>query len=166
VLRIHATTLAVAALAAAGASGCVSGRVLSGYPGYPFASFSVPGLPDSTFFRMQYVLEDESYPIDYTDREAGLVNTRPGPDTGKPVFLSVVIAADPADDSRSQVWIAGFQQTGTGVKRVNPLDEPLWSVVMDVSARVSERFGGTEPLGPDERAAMEGEPPPPAAGPP
>lgn len=136
---------------------CVSGRVLTGYPGYPFASFSLPTSPDSSFFDLQRTLESEGYPIDYTERSAGLINTRPGPDPERPVLLSVVIGADPARDGWSEVWVAGFERTQTGDERINPLDEELWPVVMAISARLSERLDGTEPLGPDERAALEEE---------
>jgi hypothetical protein len=153
---LSAVGLASAALLAVSlAAGCISGRVLSGYPGYPFASFSIPGPADSAFFQMQTVLEEEGYPIDYTDREAGLINTQPGPNRAKPVFLSVVVGREPGREGWSDVWIAGFEQTGSGVRRINPLDEVLWPDVMDVSGRISERFGGTAPAGPDERAERE-----------
>jgi hypothetical protein len=142
-------------LAASLAAGCISGRVLSGYPGYPFASFSIPEPVDSAFFHMQTVLEEEGYPIDYTDREAGLINTRPGPNPAKPVLLSVVLGEDPAWEGRTDVWIAGFEETGSGVRRINPLDDVLWPDLMDVSGRISARFGGTAPAGPDERAETE-----------
>lgn len=142
-------------LAASLAAGCISGRVLSGYPGYPFASFSIPEPVDSAFFHMQTVLEEEGYPIDYSDREAGLINTRPGPNPAKPVLLSVVLGEDPAREGRTDVWIAGFEETGSGVRRINPLDDVLWPDLMDVSGRISARFGGTAPAGPDERAETE-----------
>lgn len=152
--------VALAGAAVAGTStvimaGCVSGRVLTGYPGYPFASFEVPPAPDSAFYRLQYVLENEGYPIDYTDRESGLINTRPGPDPDRPLFLTVVIGPASSGSGRTEVWIAGFETTVTGARRVNPLDDALWSDVMAISARVSERMGGTAPVGPDERAALE-----------
>jgi len=142
-------------LAVSLAAGCISGRVLSGYPGYPFASFSIPQPVDSAFFHMQTVLEEEGYPIDYTDREAGLINTRPGPNPAKPVLLSVVVGEDPDREGRTEVWVAGFEETGSGVRRINPLDDALWPDLMQVSGRISDRFGGTAPTGPDERAKTE-----------
>lgn len=136
---------------------CISGRVLSGYPGYPFASFSVPSTPDSAFFELQSALAREGYPIDYTERKSGLINTRPGPDLDKPVLLSLVIGDDPEREGWTEVWVAGYERTQLGDERINPLDEVLWSDVMDVSSRLSDGLAGTAPLGPDERAALEEE---------
>lgn len=144
-----------ALLAVCALSGCISGRVLSGYPGYPFASFSIPEPADSAFFELQAVLAAEGYPIDYTDRESGLIATRPGPDGDSRVFLSVVVGPDPDQVDRSSVWVAGFETTTSGNQRINPLDEALWADVMSVSGRISERLGGSAPLGPDERSAAE-----------
>lgn len=137
------------------AAGCVSGRVLTGYPGYPFASFSVPSPPDSTFLDLQEALEAEGYPIDYTLRDDGLINTRLGPDPAKPILLNIVVGADPDHDGWSGVWVAGYEEIPGGPRRVNPLDEVLWTDLMDLSGRLSERLGGSEPLGPDERAERE-----------
>jgi hypothetical protein len=144
--------------AAAAGTGCISGRVLSGYPGYPFASFSVNAPVDTIFFELQGALADEGYPVDYTQRDAGLINTQPGPDSGKPIYLNIVIGADSDRDGWTAVWVAGYEHTPAGPRRVNPLDETLWAMVMDVSGRLSDRLGGTEPLGPDERAARESTP--------
>jgi hypothetical protein len=137
------------------AGGCISGRILSGYPGYPFASFSVPAAPDSTFFDLQTVLVEEGYPLDYTHRNEGLINTQPGPDPAKPMYLNIVVGDDPNREGWSAVWVAGYEETPGGPKRVNPLDDVLWADVMGVSGRLSERLGGTEPLGPDERSERE-----------
>ena len=154
----RATLLAlILAILAPSLSGCISGRVLRGYPGYPFASFSIPSPPDTAFFRLQQSLEDEGYPIDYTEREAGLINTRPGTDPNPPVLLSLVIGDDPEREGWTEVWLAGYERTRSGDERINPLNDGLWPEVMAVSARMSERLGGTQPLGPDERAALEEE---------
>ncbi len=144
-------SLACCALAA----GCISGRILAGYPGYPFASFSVPAPRDSTFFDLLEALEDEGYRIDYTLREDGLINTQPGPDPAKPLILNIVVGTDPEHKRGSSVWVAGYEQTSGGLRRVNPLDEVLWRDVMGISNRLSEHLGGSQPLGPDERADRE-----------
>jgi hypothetical protein len=148
---------AVLALSAVITAGCISGRVLSGYPGYPFASFQIPVPADSAFYDLQVVLEDEGYPIDYTDHASGLIQTRPGPNPAKPLFLTVVIGTDPVDPHRTEVWVAGFETTPAGARRVNPLDGDVWPYVMGISGLLSERLGGTQPLGPDERAELEDE---------
>lgn len=153
--RSGALAIGCAVLAATSIPGCITGRVLSGYPGYPFASFSIPQPPDSAFFELQTVLEDEGYPIDYTDRESGLINTQTGPHPAKPMFLSVVLGSDPDREGWSAIWVAGFEETSAGVRRINPLDDVLWPDVMAVSTRISERLDGTDPLGPDERSEQK-----------
>ena len=137
------------------AAGCISGRVLSGYPGYPFVSFSIPSPADTAFFALQEALESEGHPIDYTERASGFINTRPGPDPAKPILLSLVIGRDPEREGWTEVWVAGYERTRAGDERINPLDDTLWPDVMAISTRLSERFGGTEALGPDERARRE-----------
>ncbi|MDP2470004.1 MAG: hypothetical protein Q8W46_04050, partial [Candidatus Palauibacterales bacterium] len=124
------------------ASGCISGRALSGYPGYPFMAFSVPQTADSAFFALQTALRDEGYAIDFTDRATGLINTRPGADPANTVFLSAVIGAT-GDGAGSDVWIAGYERTGGTSRRVSPLDEDLWPDVQSASARISRRMGGS-----------------------
>ena len=138
-------------------SGCISGRILRGYPGYPFVSFSIPSPPDSSFFELQRSLESEGYPIDYTESASGLINTRTGPDPEVPILLNLVIGEDPERQGWTAVWVAGYERTREGDERINPLDDDLWSRVMEISRRLSDRQDGTEPLGPDERAALEEE---------
>lgn len=136
-------------------AGCISGRVLSGYPGYPFVSFSIPSPPDSAFFELQRTLEAGGYPIDFTEREQGFIHTRPGPDPSTPMLLSLVIGEDPERGGWTEVWVAAYERTRDGDERVNPLDDERWSDLVAISTRLSERHGGTKPLGPDERAEGE-----------
>jgi hypothetical protein len=125
-------TAALLLIAATG-GGCVSGRVLSGYPGYPFATFAVPGPTDTTFFEIQEILVQEGYPIDYTDRDTGLINTQEGPDPAKPVRISVILGEDDERQGWTSVWIAGYEETPAGPTRINPLDKALWPGVMEVA---------------------------------
>lgn len=130
------------------ATGCISGRALNGYPGYPFVSFAVPQTPDSAFFRLQDALRDEGYPIDFTERASGFIKTRVAPDASRPVFLSVIVADRTEGPDSTDVWIGAYEVTSTGAKRINPLDETPWKGLVDVSGRISQRLGGTEPIGP------------------
>jgi len=139
---------AVGSLLALLATGCISGRVLNGYPGYPFVSFAVPQPPDSAFFGLQGALEDEGYPIDYTERASGFMKTRVGPGSGQPLFLSLVVAGRPSSPDTADVWISGFALRGGDAQRINPNDSALWQEVVGVSERISGRLGGTTPAGP------------------
>lgn len=138
--------------------GCISGPVLHGYPGYPLLAFTVAAPPDSVFFSLKAFLVEAGFPLDYTRREEGLINTRRSLDLEKPVFLSVVFAEEPraaagggeSDPPMSRVWIAGYLETDAGPRRINPDAGPLWDQLRDVSAALSRRLGGTPPTGPDD----------------
>lgn len=162
----------VLAALAASAAGCIGGQVLRGSPGYPFQTFAAPAPPDSVFLALQTLLDDEGFPLDYTRREEGLINTRRSDDPDAPLFLSVIVAADSAvtgaggagatdvgDETRpgSRVWVAGFTETYGGPHRVNPNDEELWARVVEVSEALSRGLRGTPPTGP----SGPGAPPPP-----
>ncbi|MFW6085107.1 MAG: hypothetical protein ACODAA_07835 [Gemmatimonadota bacterium] len=143
----------VAAVAAAGllVAGCISGRVLEGYPGYPFVAFDLPAPADSTFFSLQEELRAEGFELDFTERATGLVNTRPADRPAGRLFLSAVVDST-AEGSR--VWIAAYRPVRDGARRVDPLDEDAWADLRGVAARVSDRLGGTaveEPPPPDGR---------------
>jgi len=143
----------VSCLLALLAAGCISGRVLNGYPGYPFVSFAVPQPADTAFFRLEEAVQDEGYPLDYTERASGFIKTRPAPDSRPPVFLSVVVSSRPGESDSADVWIGAFQVTsGEAAQRVNPLDEARWKDLVETSGRISERLGGTAPVGPAEPA--------------
>ena len=147
------------ALAATLAAGCVSGRILEGYPGYPFLAFDVPGAADSTFFDLQRELQAEGFEIDFSERDSGLINTRPARRAGAEVFLSVVVDAVPAaaggapqGDASSRVWIAGYQPVRGGARRIDPLSETEWAALRELAVTLSGRLGGSavrEPPPPD-----------------
>lgn len=145
---IGAAATPLAAAAALLAAGCIGGQVLRGYPGYPFQSFVAPAPPDTVFFRIQTLLHEAGFPLDYTRREEGLINTRRAPPPAPPLFLSVVVAAGDEDEA-SRVWVAGYVETYAGPQRVNPNDEDLWARVVEVSERLSAGLGGTPPRGPE-----------------
>lgn len=130
--------------------GCISGRVLEGWPGYPFLSFEAPAHVDSTFFAAQRALVAEGFELDFTERASGLVNTRPLEIDGREMFLSLVIDTTTAGTSR--VWVAGYEPVRGGAHRVSPRREDAWATLRDIAARVSERLGGTEPAEPDPPA--------------
>jgi hypothetical protein len=164
----HASRIALAALATClvGLSaGCISGRVLTGYPGYPFARFETSMTADSTFFLLQPAVESEGFPLDYTIRDEGFITTRSTEMVGRPVFLTLVVgtndeassaknASDGALADRSvghsRVWVAAYEETVTGAQRINPLQEEVWSAVMEVTGRLSAAVGGTIPEGSSE----------------
>ncbi len=135
-------------------AGCMSGRVLSGYPGYPFARFTSPLPADSTFFRLQPAVEEEGFPLDYTLRNEGYIATRASEVAGRPILLNLVVeggvAADGAEppDGPTTVWIAAYEETLSGAERVNPLEEQVWREVMEIAARLSAAVGGGPPTGP------------------
>ncbi|MGD8497045.1 MAG: hypothetical protein PVF05_12795 [Gemmatimonadales bacterium] len=127
-------------VAAALLSGCISGRVLEGYPGYPFLSFGAPSAPDSTFFRLQRALVAEGFVLDYTERDAGTINTRPADRPSGRLFLTVVVGV--AADTASQVWVAGYEPVRDGARRINPLREERWAELTEIASRLSDRVGG------------------------
>lgn len=146
------------ALAAAAASlllaallgGCISGRILEGYPDYPFLAFDVPAAPDSTFFDVQRELGTEGFEIDFSERDTGLINTRPAELAEREIFLSVIVDSIPAvdgvaspDAAGSRVWIAGYEPVRGGARRVSPLSEAEWTALREVAARLSDRLGGS-----------------------
>lgn len=133
--------------AAALLSGCISGRVLEGYPGYPFLSFTAPATPDSTFFRLQRALEAEGFALDYTERDAGTINTRPAERPTGRIFLTVVVGAA---DTASRVWVAGYEPVRDGARRINPLREDRWAELAKIASRLSDRVGGS-PVSEPER---------------
>ena len=144
------------------AGGCISGRVLTGYPGYPFARFDTPLPFDSTFFMLQPAIESEGFALDYTTLDEGLVATRSAELLGRPVFLNLIVESLAQDDAagsadresgRSRVWVAAYEETVSGAKRINPLQEDVWAEVMDLTARLSEAVDGSTPIGPDSASA-------------
>lgn len=122
--------------------GCISGRILEGYPGYPFLSFTAPTSPDSSFFSLQRALEAEGFEIDFTDRASGSITTRPLTLATGDTFLTVVLDAAA---SGSRVWVAGYRPVRGGARRLDPLDEEAWAEIEEVAAGLSERLGGTPP---------------------
>ena len=66
----HAAVRSLVLLGAAAVlgAGCISGRVLKGYPGYPFARFDARAPADSAFFSLLPAVEAEGFPLDYTIR--------------------------------------------------------------------------------------------------
>ena len=140
---------------AASLGGCISGRVLEGYPGYPFLSFTVPVPADSSFFDLQDALRAEGFEIDFTERDSGLINTRPAVRAPGEMFLTVVLAAAPDDEygpGTTRAWVAGYEPVRDGAERINPLAEESWAELLGVAAALSERLGGTPPEAPDPPA--------------
>ena len=142
------------------AGGCVSGRVLTGYPGYPFARFDTPMPSDSTFFMLQPAIENEGFALDFTTLDDGLITTRSSELLGRPVFLNLIVeslvpddAAGSPDPAGARVWVAAYEETVSGAKRINPLQEDVWAEVMDLTARLSEAVDGSTPIGPDSASA-------------
>lgn len=127
--------------------GCISGRVLEGWPGYPFLSFETPAPVDSTFFGAQRELVAEGFELDFTERASGLVNTRPLETDGATLFLSIVVDTTAAGGSR--VWVAAYEPVRGGARRISPRREEAWATLRDITGRLSERLGGTEPAEPD-----------------
>ena len=127
--------------------GCISGRVLEGWPGYPFLSFDLEAPLDSTFFAVQRELAADGFELDFTERASGLINTRPREFESGPMFVSVVLDTTAAGGSRA--WIAGYEPVRDGARRVNPGRERAWSALRGVASRLSERLGGSVPVEPD-----------------
>lgn len=146
--------LGAAIVAAATATACLSGRVLEGYPGYPFLRFDTPLPVDSAFFAVQRAVVGEGFELDFTELASGAVNTRPMERLGRAVFLSIVVGAatDLASETGapppSRVWVAGYVQERDGAKRIDPLAEEAWDDLADVAAQLSRKIGGTIPRGP------------------
>ncbi|MDT8436470.1 MAG: hypothetical protein RRA92_06910 [Gemmatimonadota bacterium] len=138
--------LLVAAVLLAGLAGCVSGRVLAGYPGYPFVRFDVPADADGTFFALQPVLAAEGFPLDFTSRADGLVVTRNGTLAGRPAFLNVVVGEGAGADA--SVWVAAWESRPAGARRIDPLQEEAWADLAALAARLSAAVGGGAPHGP------------------
>lgn len=140
----------------------MSGRVLSGYPGYPFARFPAPLSADSAFFRLQPALEAEGFPLDYTFRADGYITTRAAVVAGRPVFLNLVVesagAAGATEDGTSGcvVWIAAYEETPVGSERINPLHEEVWRELMGIAGRLSVAVGGGSPVGPSADGLADG----------
>ena len=137
----------LALVAAVALGGCVSGRVLEGWPGYPFLSFDLQLPVDSAFFAAQRALVADGFELDFTERASGLINTRPREREGGAMFLSVVVDSTPGGASRA--WVAGYEPVRGGARRVNPGRERAWAWLRDATVRLSERLGGTAPTGPD-----------------
>jgi hypothetical protein len=140
--------------------GCISGRVLTGYPGYPFARFDTSLASDSTFFRLQPALESEGFPLDFTILDEGLITTRSSELLGRPVFLNLVVEPREPDEAAestgaesrgTRVWVAAYEETISGAERINPLQEEAWAAVMDVTTRLSAAVDGSTPVGPESR---------------
>lgn len=138
--------------AAAVSSACVSGRILEGYPGYPFLSFTVPAAPDSTFFRLQDALETEGFELDYSELDAGMINTRSSERAAGPLLLTLVVdtaSGGASTGASSRVWVAGYRLVPDGARRISPLREEAWADLREIAARVSDRVGGSPPEEPD-----------------
>jgi len=97
------------------AGGCISGRVLTGYPGNPFARFDTQLPADSTFFLLQPAVESEGFALDYTILDEGFITTRSSEVMGRPVFLNLVVepleqdgAVESSDLSGTRVWVAAY----------------------------------------------------------
>lgn len=136
--------------------GCISGRVLEGYPGYPFLSFDVPVSVDTAFFAAQRALGAEGLELDYSDRSTGLIATRPAERNGTDLFLNLVV--DSAAAAGSRVWVAGYRPAPGGARRISPLAEEDWAALRAITHRLSERLDGTtpdEPRPPDEAPAPD-----------
>lgn len=131
--------------------GCISGRVLEGWPGYPFLSFELPTSFDSSFFALQRELVAEGFELDFTERASGLINTRPLELEGSAMFLSLVVDSTATGGSRA--WVAGFEPVRDGARRISPRREQAWETLRGIAARLSERLGGTSPAEPDRIAA-------------
>ena len=136
--------------------GCVSGRVLTGYPGYPFARFDTQLPADSTFFLLQPAIESEGFALDYTILDEGFITTRSSEMMGRPVFLNLVVesleqdgAAELPDLAGTRVWVAAYEETASGAERINPLQEDVWADVMEMTARLSTAVNGSTPIGPE-----------------
>lgn len=142
--RPHVLPCVVAAALLLG--GCISGRILEGYPGYPFLSFDVPAERDSVFFSLQEELEDQGFALDFSERDEGLVNTRPRDFGPGRMFVSLVV-----DSIRggTRAWVAGFEPVVDGARRISPLHEDEWAALRGLAARLSESVGGTAPVEPD-----------------
>ena len=138
------------------AGGCVSGRVLTGYPGYPFARFDTRLPADSTFFLLQPAVESEGFALDYTILDEGFITTRSSEVMGRPVFLNLVVepleqdsVVGSSDLSGTRVWVAAYEETVSGAERINPLQEDVWADVMDMTARLSTAVDGSTPISPE-----------------
>ena len=138
------------------AGGCISGRVLTGYPGYPFARFDTQLPADSTFFLLQPAVESEGFALDYTILDEGFITTRSSEVMGRPVFLNLVVepleqdgAVESSDLSGTRVWVAAYEETVSGAERINPLQEDVWAEVMDMTARLSTAVDGSTPISPE-----------------
>lgn len=136
------------------AAGCITGRVLEGYPGYPFLQFDTSLPVDSAFFAVQRAVVAEGFALDFTELASGAVNTRPVERLGRDVFLNIVVGAVP-DSARqapgrvpTRVWIAGYEVARGGAERINPLAEEAWNDLAEIAASVSRRVAGTSPRGP------------------
>lgn len=145
--------LGAAVVAAASATACLSGRVLEGYPGYPFLQFDTPLPVESAFFAVQRAVVGEGFALDFTERASGAVNTRPMNRLGRPVFLSIVVGAAPPPPAagappRTRVWIAGYVRERDGARRIDPLAEEAWADLAEVAAQLSRQLEGTTPRGP------------------
>ncbi len=96
--------------------GCISGRVLTGYPGYPFARFDTGLASDSAFFLLQPAVESEGFPLDYTVLAEGLITTRSTEMAGRPVFLNLVLEPLDAADECAIVGPDRDSCLGSGVR--------------------------------------------------
>lgn len=151
-------------------AGCIGGRVLEGYPGYPFVAIDLPAEPDSTFYAMQDALAAEGFELDFSEPDDGLINTRPVELASGVTFLSVVVGEPPPDRGPpgvppfdasppgSRAWIAGYEPVPDGARRIDPLDEEGWAELRDVAGRLSVRLGGGPPLDPGAGADAGGYP--------
>lgn len=139
-------SLLLAAGASVAVGGCISGRILEGYPGYPFLAFDVPADTDTVFFGAQRALQADGFELDYSDRSTGLIATRPDERGGGELFLNVVV--DSATGGGSRVWVAAYRPSRGGARRINPLAEEEWATLREITHRLSERLGGTTPVEP------------------
>lgn len=138
-------------------SACISGRVLEGYPGYPFLRLDVPTSPDTAFVEVQRALREERFEVDFSSRERGLIQTRPMERGSVRLFLNLVVGDVPDEPGRASVWVAGYDERAGGAHRINPLDEEPWRELERIGAALAERLGSRPPVGPDaERRPRQG----------
>lgn len=139
--------LLLAAGAAVAVGGCISGRILEGYPGYPFLAFDVPAHVDTVFFGAQRALQADGFELDYSERSTGLIATRAAKLGDSELFLNVVV--DSATGGGSRVWVAAYHPARGGARRINPLAEDEWDALRGITHRLSDRLGGTTPEEPE-----------------
>lgn len=130
-------------------SACISGRVLEGYPGYPFMRLDMPASPDTAFVDAQRALREEGFEVDFSSRERGLIQTRPLELERLGLLLSVVVGEAPDARAGASLWLAGYDTRAGGARRINPLDEHGWRELQRIASALAGRLGSPPPVGPE-----------------